>query len=481
MKASLKYIFITLFLLSGGLLYAQFNPDKICTIDNGRTVFRIDLRWSEEERHKLEKLFDLDSILISRVFSGEVKILLDSTVWQVKRIAANIVELSELPKNIRVKGIGKNNLFIADDSWVKYGKYTRVSSSEYGVNNFMLKDAFTYHNKVAQFFLPGFTNAKNIFISGSFNEWSISESRMQRCDSGWIAKLNLSPGKYLYKYIIDGRWTQDINNKLKVKDGEGSCNSIVFCYNYSFQLKERKDARKVILAGSFNNWNRNELTMTKSPGGWILPIFLREGTHAYKFIVDGEWMNDPANKQIRPDGNGNYNSYIGIGDAYSFHLTGFEKAKKVILSGNFNAWSLEELEMEKTADGWKLDYILAPGMYEYKFIVDGNWITDPGNPFTEGSGSTKNSVLVFKPNHTFKLAGFVNARAVLVTGNFTNWSEKNYRMSLKNGVWVFPYFFAPGKYTYKFVVDGKWILDPSNNIWEENEYNTGNSILWISQ
>jgi|GEM_PF-3177863 len=31
---------------------------------------------------------------------------------------------------------------------------------------------------------------------------------------------------------------------------------------------------------------------------------------------------------------------------------------------------------------------------------------------------------------------------------------------------VFPARLKPGKYTYKFVVDGKWILDPGNDLWK---------------
>jgi hypothetical protein len=34
---------------------------------------------------------------------------------------------------------------------------------------------------------------------------------------------------------------------------------------------------------------------------------------------------------------------------------------------------------------------------------------------------------------------------------------------------------------YKFIVDGKWILDPGNKLWEQNAENTGNSILWIDK
>ena len=52
-------------------------------------------------------------------------------------------------------------------------------------------------------------------------------------------------------------------------------------------------------------------------------------------------------------------------------------------------------------------------------------------------------------------------------------------MKKENGKWIFPIFLKPGKYTYKFIVDGTWILDPENKLFEQNEYNTNNSVLWI--
>jgi hypothetical protein len=39
---------------------------------------------------------------------------------------------------------------------------------------------------------------------------------------------------------------------------------------------------------------------------------------------------------------------------------------------------------------------------------------------------------------------------------------------------------APGNSEYKFIVDGKWILDPDNKLYEENQYGTGNSVLCIN-
>ncbi|MEI7723935.1 MAG: glycogen-binding domain-containing protein [Bacteroidota bacterium] len=67
----------------------------------------------------------------------------------------------------------------------------------------------------------------------------------------------------------------------------------------------------------------------------------------------------------------------------------------------------------------------------------------------------------------------------MVTGSFNNWSRQDYRMDLRQGTWWFPICQKPGKYTYKFIVDNKWIKDPSNDLWEDNEFGTGNSVLWI--
>jgi len=233
-----------------------------------------------------------------------------------------------------------------------------------------------------------------------------------------------------------------------------------------------------VLAGTFNNWNRKELKMDRSGGGWELPVYLKNGTYSYKYLVEGKWITDPSAAKTRTDGAGNLNSVIGLGDEYIFRLNGFTSAKRVILAGTFNNWNTNELVMGKTAEGWKLHHNLAPGNYEYKFIVDGKWITDPANPYTSGSGDFVNSCLSFKPNHTFMLAEFQNAWKVIVTGSFNNWNTDGYRMVKMDGKWTFPVYLSSGKHLYKFIVDGKWILDPSNKLWEENEFGNGNSVLW---
>jgi 1,4-alpha-glucan branching enzyme len=56
------------------------------------------------------------------------------------------------------------------------------------------------------------------------------------------------------------------------------------------------------------------------------------------------------------------------------------KAKKVILAGDFNNWDIKKHTMKKNQqDIWEKSLILPPGKYEYKFLVDGDWVTDPQN------------------------------------------------------------------------------------------------------
>lgn len=53
-------------------------------------------------------------------------------------------------------------------------------------------------------------------------------------------------------------------------------------------------AKKVNLAGSFNNWDARGINAKKdSKGNWSVKLSLKPGRHEYKFLVDGSWINDP--------------------------------------------------------------------------------------------------------------------------------------------------------------------------------------------
>jgi hypothetical protein len=466
-------------LISISIIYAQYNPTEICRVENDRIVFKLDMRWTNAQKTEVARLFDLDSILLAGAYEGKQDLVRNGIEWKVLKLNDHIIELSKVLGKAPASPSGKNEIIMVDDRWVKNAGINEQLSANYGINNFIRNTVFRYNNGIAWFYLPEHKNAKRVFLSGSFNNWSTLQTPMQLSDSGWVVSLPLKPGKYSYKYIIDGKWTSDPFNKLKENDTYHGYNSILFCYNYRFELKGHREAQKVIVAGSFNNWNQRELKMIPSSAGWILHLYLREGTHAYKFIVDKQWITDPANKLTRPDGAGHNNSVIGIGDSLFFRLNGFTTAKTVLLSGNFNVWNKGELFMEKVKDGWQLGYVLPAGNYEYKFIVDGKWIVDPANPYSVGSGNFQNSFMAVKPNHIFRLDHHQDAAKVIVTGSFNGWDNERYQMVKKKDVWILPIYLNPGKYTYKFIVDKNWILDPDNELWENNDYGTRNSVLWI--
>ena len=51
---------------------------------------------------------------------------------------------------------------------------------------------------------------------------------------------------------------------------------------------------------------------------------------------------------------------------------------KVALAGDFSEW--EPVTMRRQKNGQFVALLsLAPGAHEYKFLLDGNWMTDPDN------------------------------------------------------------------------------------------------------
>ncbi len=62
-------------------------------------------------------------------------------------------------------------------------------------------------------------------------------------------------------------------------------------------------------------------------------------------------------------------------------------AKVVQLVGDFNNWNPEQIVLENTGDGgiWRKTILLPAGRYQYRYIIDGNWIHDPQNDKTEYS------------------------------------------------------------------------------------------------
>jgi cyclomaltodextrinase len=74
------------------------------------------------------------------------------------------------------------------------------------------------------------------------------------------------------------------------------------------------------------------------------------------------------------------------GDAYGsgesplkkvkFTFTPLSSYEHVFLAGTFNNWSTDATPMRRVARGFEVTLLLPDGEYQYKFVADGNWITD---------------------------------------------------------------------------------------------------------
>ncbi len=70
--------------------------------------------------------------------------------------------------------------------------------------------------------------ASNVRLAGDFNDWNPERSQLQRLDADTFhIKLPLSPGRYQYRYVIDGRWENDPANEWIEHNPFGEVNNVV--------------------------------------------------------------------------------------------------------------------------------------------------------------------------------------------------------------------------------------------------------------
>lgn len=448
------------------------------TIKSGRMFITLDKQMSESSLDSFITNYSLYDLALDIVFKNRSLDTLKKLGWKIEVNNNEVCVISKPLVSADNIGTPAGKILLAEKQPDFSQMFPVVSSRvKYGYNRFRNKFPFAVRDSMVTFFLRGNLDASRVALSGSFINWSPDALLMTRTDSGWIAKVKLLPGKYWYKYVVDDNWITDKDNQLVENDGLGNDNSVFFKSNTVFTLNGFTNAKRVYLSGSFNNWNPRELLMTKTSSGWQLPLYLADGTHTYRFVVDGNWIADPANADRFPNEFREFNSVIRVGKPYVFRLEGYTDARQVILSGSFNGWRNDELYMTKTATGWELPYTLGPGNYAYNFIVDGK----VAKPVNTSIGKDGDLYFVIEPNYIFRLKGFPDAKSVYLAGDFNDWSPNTFAMTRQGDEWIFAVNISPGKHLYKFIVDGNWILDPGNKLWEQNDPGTGNSVIWIDK
>jgi len=195
----------------------------------------------------------------------------------------------------------------------------------------------------------------SVAVAGEFNSWNTSADPMaKQADGGWLLVKRLDPGRYQYKFVIDGTtWKADDSATETADDGFGGKNSVVVVGGNpgaaptggaaaagaapaapataaptpvtgkaappkvtpdGVQFTFAGEASQVTLAGDFNGWSTSTDPLARQPDGtWSIVKQLPPGTYGYKFLVNGKiWKQDDANPEAKDDGFGGKNSIITV-------------------------------------------------------------------------------------------------------------------------------------------------------------------------
>lgn len=92
--------------------------------------------------------------------------------------------------------------------------------------NFTSSRSSSDSNKITfEYFAP---EAREVTLAGSFNGWSTTGTALKKDRTGrWRISLDLQPGRYEYRYLVDGKWQNDQNNNKCVRNAYGSQNSVI--------------------------------------------------------------------------------------------------------------------------------------------------------------------------------------------------------------------------------------------------------------
>ncbi len=321
---------------------------------------------------------------------------------------------------------------------------------------------------------PG--SPSDVYLAGSFNGWSESETRMTDSDGDGIYKvtLELEPGRYQYKYIADGSWTEDPYSESYTDDGFGGQNSVLnvpsgessITVGVATEMEEGEVEKEeevaetkevpagrvpvtflyqtdtgasVNLAGSFNDWSDSATPMTDRDGDgiYMVKMNLEPGEYQYKFVQGGNWITDTSAEKLVDDGFGGKNSVLIVepGDAEEGLIVGMyqEVPENIEGTGAAGEGGEEEAPPEK-------------GLRKVTFT--------------------------FQP----RISGVEN---VFLAGTFNDWKENKTRMTDQDGdgTYQVTLLLPPGKYQYKFVVDGKWTTDQSAEEFADDGFGGKNSVI----
>lgn len=87
---------------------------------------------------------------------------------------------------------------------------------------------------------------------------------------------------------------------------------------------------------------------------------------------------------------------------HTFSVVAAPTATTVLLAGEFNGFVGEAMTKGQDGVTYTLDKDLPPGIFGYKFVLDGVWTLDPNAPTTKLVGGTLNSAIIIANQNVVK-------------------------------------------------------------------------------
>ncbi len=70
--------------------------------------------------------------------------------------------------------------------------------------------------------------AKEVSLAGTFNNWDASRHSLKKDAAGnWRLSIKLKPGRYEYRYMVDGDWENDQRPVACIPNSFGTWNCVV--------------------------------------------------------------------------------------------------------------------------------------------------------------------------------------------------------------------------------------------------------------
>ncbi|MBL7130799.1 MAG: AAA family ATPase [Candidatus Omnitrophica bacterium] len=100
---------------------------------------------------------------------------------------------------------------------LNYNKYCRGAKDYFSLSREIISQEgpFPLEKEAGQDVVFSLTapEATEVFLAGDFNQWKINlKSKMELREDVWVKRLQLKPGNYRYRFVIDGQWRQDPKN-----------------------------------------------------------------------------------------------------------------------------------------------------------------------------------------------------------------------------------------------------------------------------